>query len=429
MCGKSITICENEFKDITSLRLVLRSKTHRKVLSGLRLLTETCKTARPSCNVRVSKVHVRPKDGDEDGDFLEKQSELPLDVLMYQILARMPIKALLQTKSVSKEWYSTVSSNEFAKVHFKTRLCYHPSSPIECLFIQAANSCYLFYLQEEERVLDYSLVKLEPNFDNNPQNELHLVGSCNGLVCLSDYVTGYFYIWNPVAYNWQKFSDFCKFSNNSRTSWGFAYVSSIDDYKVVRIAESYDTQTIIVHVFSLKTKEWRQIHSHGLDLHLSLAKTNPGVLVNDTLYWIMATKDATKKQFVVGFSLLLENFEVVPDIFPRSASFRDNFLCVMGGCLSLYTSNMHKEAYMSIMKQPGLVDSITVSPHSDPWSCSGLVGFTRTGKSLVISKNWELALVDLNSSPRQYFLLVTFAEAGKPCVVNYSPSLISPSAV
>ncbi|XP_021729162.1 F-box/kelch-repeat protein At3g23880-like [Chenopodium quinoa] len=416
--------CEYEDRS-TCLKTIIRQKHHRKIVSGIRLLTESCNTARTSSIVSAREVN---KDQE---DVLEQKSELPRDILMHQILARLPIKSLLRSKLVSKEWYTTVSSKEFANIHLKT--CYSslcPSSPVDCLFIQAEKDFYLFYLQEGEKVLDYSLVKLEPNFECNSLNELRLVGSCNGLVCLSDSLAGYIYVWNPIAYNWQKFSDLCLYSYNYCISWGFAYVSSIDDYKVVRIAENYDTQEISVSVFSLQTKEWKQIHDHGLDHRVSLAKTNPGVLVNDTLYWIMETRDSTRKNVVVGFNLKLEKFDEIPGLFPRSAGFHNHFLCVMGGCLSLCSSNLHKESYLSMMKQSGeVVESILLSSNSKSWSYSSLVGFTGTGKSLVVSKSWELALVDMNSSPKQYIPLVTFDEARKPYMVSYFPSLIPPFVV
>ncbi|XP_021843037.1 F-box/kelch-repeat protein At3g23880 [Spinacia oleracea] len=430
MSEKLVNTSEYE-EDITSLKTVLRRKPHRKVVSGLRLLTESCKITRPGNNVISSKV----KHG-EEGVPNQQQSELPLDVLMHQILARLPIKSLLQSKSVSKQWYSTVSSNDFADVYFKTcPSSSSSSSSVECLFIQAENSFYLFYLQEGEVVLDYSLVKLEPNFENNNQNDdhhLHLVGSCNGLVCLSDSSSssGYFYVWNPIAYHYQKFPenpDFCLCPYNYCSSWGFAYVSSVNDYKVVRIAENYDTQEIIVSVFSLQTKEWKQVHEHGLDLlRVSITRTNPGVLLNNTLFWIMESRNHTKNPVVVGFDLKLEKFGEVPGIFPRSKSFHDHFLCVMGGCLTLCSSDMHKESCLSIMKRTGEVESISMSCYSKSWLFSSLVGFTRSGKSLVVSKNWELALVDLSSSSKQYIPLVTFKETQRPCMVGYFPSLIPP---
>ena len=299
-------------------------------------------------------------------------------------------------------------------------------SHVECLFIQAEKGFYLFHIQEEDVVIHYSLVKLEPNFGYNPQNKLYLVGSCNGLVCLSDSVTGYFYLWNPVIYHWMRFSDFFLGSGyKCHASWGFGYVSSANDYKVVKIEQKYDTNEVIVLLFSLQTKVWKQIFDHGLEDGVSLTKTSPGVLVNDTLFWII--DHPIKRHIVVGFDLVLEKFEEIPGLTPRSSvSFRDHFLCVMGGCLALYSSNLYKKGCVSILKPSGHVDSISVCSKSDSWSCTSLVGFTRTGKSLVVSKNWELGVIDLDSSPREYLTLITFDKTrDNPCILSFFPSLIS----
>ncbi|XP_074281078.1 F-box/kelch-repeat protein At3g23880-like [Silene latifolia] len=398
-----------------------KRKPHRTIVKGLKLLNQIVKA-------------VAPKTSFTNFSILTQENNLPLDLFTYEILARLPIKCLLRLKSVSKEWCSTVSSYEFANIHFKTRLSGHlPSSPVDYLFIQVATKFYLLSVQDDNVVLDYCLVKLEPNFDNRGENEneneVQLIGSCNGLVCLanSSFSADYFYIWNPVSYDWRKFSDPCFTSCNCIVSWGFVHVSSIDDYKVVKIVQDRDLLETTVHVFSLHSREWRRVHDHGLDPSLSFSKTNPGVLVDDSLYWIMVSRDPLEKKVVIRFNLTLEKFEEVPGLVVPSG--RDQFLCVIGGCLSTYNLNIRHEADLSILKQPGEVKPVTISSMSDKWVCSGLVGPTKTGKFFVISKGSELALMDEGFSAKDRAPLVTLEQADRLSIVSYVPSLISPFSI
>ncbi|XP_074283777.1 F-box/kelch-repeat protein At3g23880-like [Silene latifolia] len=398
---------------------IVKRKPHRTIVKGLKLLNQIVKTIAPTTTFTNFTI-------------LTQENDLPLDLFTYEILARLPIKCLLRLKSVSKHWCSTVSSYEFANIHFKTRLSGHlSSSPVDYLFIQVATKFYLLSVQDDNVVLDYCLVKLEPNFDNHGDevNEVQLVGSCNGLVCLanSSFSADYFYIWNPVSYDWRKIFDPCFTSCDCIVSWGFAYVSNSDDYKVVKIVQDYDLLEINVSVFSLRSREWKRIHDHGLDPSLSLIRTNPGVVVNDSLYWIMVSKGPLEKRVVVRFSVTIEKFEEVPGLVVPSG--RDQFLCVTGGCLSTYNMNIRQEANLSILKRPGEVKSVTISSNSEKWACSGLVGPTKTGKFFAISKSSELALMDSGFSAKDRTPLLTLEQADRLSIVSYVPSLISPFSI
>jgi len=422
----------NPAEDGGSAKTLLRQKSHRKLLSGIKLF----KTVRANSGdtTTVPWKNRRPEvPDDENARVPQQQLDLPHDLITYQILTRLHIKSLLQFKSVSREWYSTISSYAFANARFRACLSsYTTSPPIEFLFMQAENNYYLLFCEEkEDEVLDYYLVKIEIDFDDQHQNEIQLAGSCNGLVCLaySSPLSSYFYIWDPLTHYWRKFTDPYLLSFNYRTSWGFAYVSSEDDYKVVRLIQDFSTLELIVHVFSLQTQKWRCVHDHGLDHSVDLSKAHPGVLVGETLYWFMDTRGLTRNAMVVGFNLALEKFEKVQGLVPRSITPWNHSLCVMGGSLSLYGLSMPDQVYMSILNRAAEVESMYLPPELGPQFCSGLVGFTRAGRFFLVSKNWEVALIDPNVSPTLYTPLVTFKKDRRPSISCYVPSLISPSSM
>ncbi|KAJ8446197.1 hypothetical protein Cgig2_015968 [Carnegiea gigantea] len=225
------------------LRSIFRRKSHQKLLSGLKLF-ETVRAKSSDTTTDPWKNARSEVSGDEHAQVSPQQQDLPRDLITYQILTRLPIKSLLQFKSVSKEWYSTVSSHAFANATFRACLSSCSAScPIACLIIQAESNYYLLFYEEHDVVLDYYLVKLEIDFDDEHQNEIQLVGSCNGLVCLaySSPIASYFYIWNPITHHWSKLTEPYLLSFSYRTSGGFAYVSSEDDYKIVRLIQDFNT--------------------------------------------------------------------------------------------------------------------------------------------------------------------------------------------
>jgi len=412
-------------------KTILQLKSHRKLLSGLKLF-KTISAKSSDIATDPWKNRMAEVSDDENGQVSQQQQDLPHDLIVYQILTRLPVKSLLQFKSVSKEWYSDISSYAFASARFRACVSsYSSSSPIDCLFIQAENNYYLLFYEEQDAVLDYYLVKLEIDFDGEQQNEIQLVGSCNGLVCLaySSPVASCFYIWNPITNHWCKFTDPHLLSFNDRTSWGFTYVSSSEDYKVVRLIQDFSTLELIVRVFSLRTQEWKHVHDHGLDRSVCLTKPNSGVLVGETLYWFMDTRGPARNPMVVGFNLVHEKFETVLDLVPRSISPWNQSLCVMGGCLSLYGLSMQEKVYVSILKRPGQVESMCLPPELGPQFCSGVVGFTRAGRVFLVSKKWEVALIDPNASPILYTPLITFKKDRRPSISRYVPSLISPFSI
>ncbi|KAK9724784.1 hypothetical protein RND81_05G098000 [Saponaria officinalis] len=185
-----------------------------------------------------------------------------------QILTRLPTKSVLRFKLVSKQWYSTLSSYHFGNTHFKLSSLINPSTPNHFVFVQSCQNFYLFTYNENEGG-ENGLIRLEHDFreDNlgfivkGSDDNVVLIGSSNGLVCWGSLYD--FILWNPVTRRSKKFDsdpdNRLNLSTICRVSWGFAYVASIDDYKIVRIVELPRTREIMVHVFSMKSNSWRRI--------------------------------------------------------------------------------------------------------------------------------------------------------------------------
>ncbi|KAL2895994.1 F-box protein CPR1 [Bienertia sinuspersici] len=226
---------------------------------------------------------------------------------------------------------------------------------------------------------------------------------------------GFFFIlWNPITGKFCKYSDpdnSFDSSSNCRVSWGFGHVSSVvDDYKIVRILELNASMEIRVHVFSLKSNKWKRIElmtkNHPLiaeDPYISLSfYSRQGVLVNKTLYWIVSNTNNWDRK-IVAFDLENETFNTVFDMnLVSNDVYRDNFLCVMGGCLSKFGVNIRDDVYINMLKGDGKAESIRLSRDLRLRSCRSFVGFTKNGGFFVLMENSTIGIINPTSQPMNY---------------------------
>ncbi|XP_074284067.1 F-box/kelch-repeat protein At3g23880-like [Silene latifolia] len=200
------------------------------------------------------------------------------DLIIEEILIRLPIKSVLRFKSVSKQWYSTLSSSDFANAHLKRSPFSHPSAPVTTLFIMGHMSCYVFSYDDDQISSNFedNLVKLDVEFSVE-KDHVELTGCCNGLICLTHVSDKTFILWNPATRKLHKYAShrYLKLLFDKAikvyTAHGFGYLSSVDDYKYVIILTVYQGNAIsdIVCIFSLRENRWRKIDFGNHHLLLS----------------------------------------------------------------------------------------------------------------------------------------------------------------
>ncbi|KAK9672448.1 hypothetical protein RND81_12G101400 [Saponaria officinalis] len=370
-------------------------------------------------------VQLQVQNDEKDEQFLQKLI-LPHDLITQLIITKLPIKSLLQLKSISKQWYSTISSPHFGITHFKSTRFNRPFNPtLHNLFVQCGYDYFIYSYDECNK----SLFKFDINFIEPPADKISVIGSCNGLVCLYC-SSGYMIIFNPVINQWVKIPypllDGCE-----QCTWGFGYLSSTNDYKIVRITElDHNPTELSVHVLSLRTQKWKQVYDDILQKYTLLgASLSAGVLINETIYWIVYQKP-DYEQDILGYDLVLEKFISIKGLIPSNSYLGlVSFVCCMGGCLSMARFTNRGDMSVSILKQSGQVDYIGVYRDLDLGSCCSAVGFTKDEKFFVQVGNRELGIVDPNSSPKSYTPVFKFKEGGFNDFKSYFPSLLSPFAV
>ncbi|XP_024156232.1 F-box/kelch-repeat protein At3g23880-like [Rosa chinensis] len=299
----------------------------------------------------------------------ELNFDLPEDIIL-QILCRLPVKSLIQFSCVSKRWHSIIISDpQFGKAHLK--LASEQRSITTRLILSISP-----YVQLQTRVnLPLPIQSLEGLFGVNssvtnltlPSEEhcrIKILASCNGLVVLGNFYKEYLSIWNPSIGFFRKIPapDLSSVTIKSRTiqvdKYGFGYVSSTDDYKLVLVVDigsddPVPAPDVKIFIFSVRANSWK-INEVSRWPFLEYRPTSDcGTLSNEAIHWVNRyydydyLEDSIEAVFdVCAFDLENEEFRKVPvpcfnqdddRVFDR----RMRTVVHSGGCLCVLVQTMH----------------------------------------------------------------------------------------
>ncbi|XP_021740887.1 F-box/kelch-repeat protein At3g23880-like [Chenopodium quinoa] len=383
-------------------------------------------------------------------------SDILEDIILSEILPRLPAKTLVRFKSVSREWKSVISSTQFAKTH----LTHLPSLSSRSV-LTLDYSCNFEALDYGDYNLDFC--RFGPNdrliasnnldFSKGPNNEPFnwLVGSCNGLALLvpdtcfkSDFR---FVVYNPVLrtdadafieiQHPQGFNIPTDPLFYDNLSFGFGYVSSHKDYYIVAIKfpECLTRPELVAFVYSFTTREWKIKESPRKDQENRLVLQDYwvnriGVLVKETLHWGIAIGE---NKCIVVFDLISQGeftkMELPYADFGEGVNFAFS-LCCLNDCLCAWgIYDVGEVVEMWTMKEYGVQESWTMlfRHRSVDYYCRDFFGLTKSERVLVSYSRDELMLADFSRDPPETFLVPEFVD--KVCVVDYVQSLVSPLAV
>ncbi|KAK3416956.1 hypothetical protein EUGRSUZ_H02702 [Eucalyptus grandis] len=231
--------------------------------------------------------------------------------IVIEILLRLPVKSLGRFKCVCKGWRSLISDRGFAKSHLERLKAgdiissqrIFKTSPFETIDYELLDGG----IGGED---DRAVVKFhEPRMDDSSW-PLELVGSCDGLVCLS--VMGYsgFVLYNPTTKE-------CRNLPVQRKKW-----------------DGFEDQQVVI--FSLKSGSWRTTQAK-LESHLSLYERGDGVYWKGALHWCGLGQGKQKTEdVIISFDLSEEKFQQVLRLPEDNGDMRFEGLGVHGANLFVY---------------------------------------------------------------------------------------------
>ncbi|KAL1816571.1 hypothetical protein ACET3Z_019145 [Daucus carota] len=267
-------------------------------------------------------------------------NDLP-EGLISQILLRLPVKSLLQCKSVCKPWLSLISTPHFIKsqllhaitasINTPTLLCIEKPPPtveelafelqiveMEKDLVTWTSRDHARQQQRRRQLVDQALLDAEAqDLSSSPVRFERLVfprfffpyygvnDCCNGIILLSNSFGNHVYFWNPSIRKCRKLPSPEPYTSRVvPVKKGFGYDSISDAYKVFRIVceKEYD-KVPIVQVYSTSTDSWRQFRNPILKNYEHFERRN--VVVNGVLYF-----DGVDE--LISFDLHTEVFGQVP---------------------------------------------------------------------------------------------------------------------
>ncbi|GLU15658.1 hypothetical protein SLE2022_321310 [Rubroshorea leprosula] len=336
--------------------------------------------------------------GDDPSNRATVQIDLHLlpPEILHEILSRLPIASLIQFKTTSHAGYDLIADPRLPPM-FRNRVS--ESDPCLILFdfnFRVPRRPYFVDIEDCSR----RVRKIDPP-QHSKANEL--VGSCNGLLCLSlidgSSESHSLLIYNPFVGDAVRVPPANRFLNQ-RKSFGFGFHPRTGEFKVVRIV-CYENDTddeSMVQVFTVGTTEWRNKGAPPPQLTGEIEP--PEALVEGSLHWV--TFDGVGGNGpvfgIISFELADEVFKEIPHPPCQRFVSCDYSLSVLNGCLSA----------------AGLVDTL----HCDIW----VMKQYRVKESWV--KQFSFLPYFLGGWPR-FFTVICALKNGEILLLYNSSSLVS----
>ncbi|KAG8364816.1 hypothetical protein BUALT_Bualt18G0038000 [Buddleja alternifolia] len=249
---------------------------------------------------------------------------LPQEVLI-KILTRLPPKCLIKFRCVSKSWNSLISSSYFISMHtHQAILSKALTSTTDQIIIRryskAHNSeVYSVHIDNEDFTQDRNII-IEYPFRDVTRFYYRIVGSCNGVFCLSDDLfgpTNSILLWNPIIK--RKLTLPMPQATSVDMDYfmfvlGFGFDVQNNEHKVVRIAyvqEDYGYAVPpIVEIYALSIGHWNKINAevpHNCVVEYFWSQ----VFINGNVHWVAYRnkgKNEKVDNLIMVFNMSLEVF-------------------------------------------------------------------------------------------------------------------------
>ncbi|GKV15014.1 hypothetical protein SLEP1_g25815 [Rubroshorea leprosula] len=382
---------------------------------------------------------------------------LPREILV-EILSRLPITSLIHFKTTSHAGYDLIADPRLPP-RFRNRVS--DSNPYLILFGKDSTAIQGLYFVDSEGC-SRRVRKMDPPQHSEVSN---LVGSCNGLLCVSYPTIPYptfsasdatdgLLIYNPFVGDAVRVQP----ADNPFLAlvevFGFGFHPRTEEFKVVRIVsyqkfimvadlalvgefdEVFDTvNEAMVQVFTVGTTEWRNKGASPPELG-DFVITPPQALVEGSLHWVgvVGTGGFSYIFAIISFELADEVFEEIPHPPCQQLVSRGFSLSVLNGCLS--AAGLVDTFDIWVMKQYRVKESWVKQFSFDPCFPGGWSSFlSRSPKVICALKNGEIILQDNDSSLVSYDPVEnrfkTLQMSGLPehfLAIPFLPSLFSAKA-
>ncbi|KAJ0428300.1 putative F-box domain-containing protein [Helianthus annuus] len=311
--------------------------------------------------------------------------DIPFEI-QAEIMKRLPVRSLIQFRSVSKQWKSLIDSSDFIS---------HYSSQQQHLLTRYVNlgSLHPTYLSiVDDHTFPRHRVSLTVPLSVNLLKNCEIIGTSSGLLCLYGPVfeSVMAVIWNPAI---RKFVAVGVRNLTFRTVLGFGVCRETADPKIVKITCKDDREDVesVVEVFTLSSRAWRNPGTNLPRKSIKLGLFGSQV-VDGCLYWLATDRITTDGGFnifniIISFDMTSEEFREVnlPDDLSRLRGIKLSLSKVRESLVVVEDVGHGIEAIW--MMDDGVSKSFTklftVNVNTPPAQVRRFRGFRKTGEPII----------------------------------------------
>ncbi|XP_016174118.1 F-box/kelch-repeat protein At3g23880-like [Arachis ipaensis] len=340
--------------------------------------------------------------------------------LIEEILVRVPASTLVKLKIVCKSWNALISNPEFTSDNV------YRSRADPRLVYRSRSKCKIHFSSVQSLFKNPSAL-LTKDCCFEMDDDLHILGSCNGLICLG-LISGPFHLgsirlWNPCT---RSASDWLKIRAIDGDMYGFGYDHVHDNYKFLECCWRYG----------------HKIHTFGSNYSTTIVQDPPsyhpklriGTFVYGTLNWAAQARSNSLEWVILSFDLASENFAPLslPDINNRD-EYYDPAVGVLRDRLCVCLKENYGGWILWVMEEYGVQESWTKlltlfsNEHVYPpifYSFKAMYMTEKDDVLAVSSQFFKLVIIkanDVRTSQRN------FVDADHQNCYVYHESLVSPS--
>ncbi|KAF9598251.1 hypothetical protein IFM89_026082 [Coptis chinensis] len=306
-------------------------------------------------------------------ELVQQMANLPHEIII-EILTRLPAKSLLKFRCVCKSWRTLTYDPTFTKMHFARTLGSHDVSILATTVNHFYKEFEMIEVDDEENEIlsglgfrKYSKTHIycvdgssgfevqfkikDPFVESYYYEDLEIVGSCNGIVCLvkSNDVC----LLNPYTREYKIVNFEHQFNFNLEHTYGLGYdPTSSDDFKLVHFDCSPESISQ-VSVYSLNDASC--VNVSNVPYQILELKESGVVFLNGALHWI-ARRTSEGCEILISFNIE----EKIIREFSRPVGVNEfAFMSVglLGGELCLLCKTYDTDIDIWVLKNYSLSDS------------------------------------------------------------------------
>ncbi|KAI3725246.1 hypothetical protein L1987_65027 [Smallanthus sonchifolius] len=369
---------------------------------GIKISTElTSVEERGSVSTRITMVH------------------LSVEIIVFEILTRVPAKVVGRFKSISKEWYALLSTQDFARVHCSHSLI----SSNQRMLLIGDLTCSVHPIDFQNG--DYGPSTIVPF----PFNDVSIRSHLDGLLCVPLNHKSELILWNPVTHAYKHLSTpECHCHGFFEHDAIGLYIDAYEDYKVLHIKCSCGV--LGASIYFRRADSWGNIPFITRPEYVSHTFSwSTGTLCGVTLYFTICECWVGGKNVVICFDVNLEQIKEIsfPSV-PSKGIFLGDLVNVKNEH-HMFVSTGTREMSIELWKLEGeqwikVLSCLPIPPIPLSIWCD-ITHFMTNGNWFAMTNLGKLYEIEMNVKPFKCFYPVTSFRGSKGAM--FVETLVSPS--